>query len=1033
MVEVEERCALLLLYVRSTDRARAQLAGQRVSVTSSHLFPSVVRETLLLARYRRPADVHAGTTSHEWDNKLAGLNGTAVGYALCRNCWSPRELTYLTNSQMIFHDFWRILGHRGKLVFVEVVDVVLFAEPVHVAQHLGGDKPKAMFFELSEPSYQRVMNADCVGGISLRDTLGRWATHHNGGQAFRENIACTLFPPHAVLVINSLWNTFCFPHATGRKAGGMGMHLVRSMCLTLPRRDGDGDDDAPEPVILSPDLLASCANVMRRISTGDFEAARELQFHINWMANLRNSMVWESNMHCRKAYDLVHLVHCVSCANYVRGAHDFKAMCLAALRVVVRDKEVFAFYAGLLSERTIPSASTLYRHRLTLHLGWCRFQSEQLARMLDEPLGVTRWGTIDSSLQGHLELVYTGYTTVRTNDLPDLLQSALLMIRECLAGNEGAVRDEIRKLSESLSLLAGAPVGVGVGCQSLSHKLQAIAHSARLAAPSWSAVTTLLSSTCTWTGDLGTECRISLFSGSLVDIYGGWVQDADLDDQGRDPAFEYQPGDNMVAEQGGHGSDGGEFAFGPGAPCLLAGADAEGEPPPPPLPPPPDIPPSDSDYPPKAGPYDMQCESSIYIPGMLHIVHNITKDMGTALVEYEAWLTQLTHICRMLSRKDYRQRFMATCLNATAAGRAHKSDFEGFSAHVQPGRWGTVFAAVGAVLGVRVPLQAFWSKERYQGGGRVGQEDVEQGSHTVQTEHIHAGISSKFFWAYASMVDVLGECLEHLSSLSESCPCHHGRIFLYGPTRHLRRKEFAAQHGGVAACPMATRLAPEFASGEHFRVMHTLSQYSHTTLLYSPDVQAVTPEERAKILTEFARGRRHVLFNLRLKLGFWRQLPWIFMALGHADTGIARNCCRRGLQLYDASPAMVHHWVTRLLCDPAGPGRSELMAFIDGREDLLQCPLLVRMAARFRFAAVSERWIEGRHAQAKAHLRSSRNASIVHTAFQGLGGWGRSGGGEHLSPLSSLRGMLGKHTSNKFKQNRLNGSCLESVSFSLSC
>jgi len=124
-------------------------------------------------------------------------------------------------------------------------------------------------------------------------------------------------------------------------------------------------------------------------------------------------------------------------------------------------------------------------------------------------------------------------------------------------------------------------------------------------------------------------------------------------------------------------------------------------------------------------------------------------------------------------------------------------------------------------------------------------------------------------------------------------------------------------------------------------------------------------------------------FNIELKLGFWRTLPWILFGTGHSNLAVARGCGQRALQLYMSNLDAQHHWVSMLLCHPGGEGHAQLVLFVSGEASLVDLSVVARMAARFRFTPCVERWIEGRHAQALAHLRATRHASVVHIAFSG--------------------------------------------------
>jgi hypothetical protein len=239
------------------------------------------------------------------------------------------------------------------------------------------------------------------------------------------------------------------------------------------------------------------------------------------------------------------------------------------------------------------------------------------------------------------------------------------------------------------------------------------------------------------------------------------------------------------------------------------------------------------------------------------------------------------------------------------------------------------------------------------------------------------------FWGYAFMVDTIGQFLDHFSNFSESCPCHRHVGGLVGASRHQRRAHLWAE-AQLRQCPMSTRMAPEFANGEHMLILRQLSSVAHQNLLLDASVAPLAELDKRIILEDFARARRHILFTIQLKMGFWRSLPWVLFGLGHTNEGIARTCGQRALQLFaQAGDNSDHHFLSMFMCSPGGRGHAEMLQFCGGNMPREQFPVLMRMAARFRFAMVTERWIEGRHAQIKSHLRAARHTSVVHTAFHG--------------------------------------------------
>ena len=138
-----------------------------------------------------------------------------------------------------------------------------------------------------------------------------------------------------------------------------------------------------------------------------------------------------------------------------------------------------------------------------------------------------------------------------------------------------------------------------------------------------------MNSTFSWTGDLGTEAAFWLFHGSLLDLMGQWVRDADLDigieeaeqldppnaavqppfefisiDGAVQPPDEYMPIEDALASEQQHQ----DTAFVFHAPEHDHFNESQGP---------------EMDRPEIS--YDMDLRNSIYISGVLHVVHNIAK------------------------------------------------------------------------------------------------------------------------------------------------------------------------------------------------------------------------------------------------------------------------------------------------------------------------------------------------------------------------------------------------------------------------
>ena len=91
----------------------------------------------------------------------------------------------------------------------------------------------------------------------------------------------------------------------------------------------------------------------------------------------------------------------------------------------------------------------------------------------------------------------------------------------------------------------------------------------------------------------------------------------------------------------------------------------------------------------------LDLSGTIYVPGLLHICHNCVKDLGVVLSSlWEAFVGELRHVCRLLSRKRSNERLLATCVTGQYA--AFHNDFKAIKANVYTGRWGAVAYCVGS-------------------------------------------------------------------------------------------------------------------------------------------------------------------------------------------------------------------------------------------------------------------------------------------------------------------------------------------------
>ena len=113
---------------------------------------------------------------------------------------------------------------------------------------------------------------------------------------------------------------------------------------------------------------------------------------------------------------------------------------------------------------------------------------------------------------------------------------------------------------------------------------------------------------------------------------------------------------------------------------------------------------------------------------------------------------------------------MATCFSEFPH-RAFWSDYSSFGTRVFDGRWGTVLEAIAWLLPLESSLSEAWSLAKYQLCGDIAGH-VKKSGKPVKLDVVDSAIKSPMFWAYARLVDRLGETLGSIAKLSEDCPCH---------------------------------------------------------------------------------------------------------------------------------------------------------------------------------------------------------------------------------------------------------------------
>ena len=573
-------------------------------------------------------------------------------------------------------------------------------------------------------------------------------------------------------------------------------------------------------------------------------------------------------------------------SGYLLNSRDLTNVLRRAVDTILMGvPQLHSYVNSLFKEKHIvPSATTLYRHRLTIHLAFCRVHQDRNAEMQADPNGIVAWGTLDKSPNAGFDLLLCGHTTAKKSDVVELFVIANELSDDRL---DDVTRTEHRLyLLQNLQMVPKTPAALGSGCSGLPYTVRAMSHATRLTEPNWKAVAVHLNSTLTWTGDLG-EAKIVKYRGSLTKLFGSWIIDTDAGRNVQDRNLEDDDADDDVLEDHYRHAN---FDF--------QAPDHGGQ--------------SDDD---DAESYVLDFGRSVFIAGLLHILHNFTSSLNAlaSLVHWPHFILQLKHVCRLIRRNWSRRRLLSQCFSADPF-RLFRKLIESFDGEVYEGRWGTVMHAIGEVLKIEQPLREAWDKEAFLMGGQVkeGHGDGDGEGEGCKIDIVDFAIGSELFWSYLKMADHLAEIILKLMMWAEGCPCHT-RVspFFEGPTRHQRPWQ---EHRRQEHCAMEGRRASEMAAGDFNAFVRQLLDIVNGTLAISAWILILGPADRNKVMNDWAALRLHIRFTLDIKLAFWRQLPWILFGLAHANSDQAIACGKRALALAQWQGAMGQHWLVLQLC-----------------------------------------------------------------------------------------------------------------------
>ena len=358
--------------------------------------------------------------------------------------------------------------------------------------------------------------------------------------------------------------------------------------------------------------------------------------------------------------------------------------------------------------RQFPSATTLYRHRLTLHVGFLGM----LKKANDEVGRCAVYISSDSSPVAQQDWLNTLVCRIPYDRLDECWQDSELLLQHGTDSiHDGEVEElDVRlfeastRLQRWLRLRPCTPVGIGSGAGTAKHKMHALLHQLFLESD-WQGVCSVLNSTVAFTTDGGVERLLQAFPPFNVTTFMPWAADVLADDI----AFDFQCDVGNVGEgaenspagvQDGAGRLDFQWASdidmfeGPlglaGVESLPDGASADG----------PDMseepqhehgpdggesdhdPPRDHADDELGGAHEalrVDTSRSLSVLGILHVVHNAVKELHNAMSHWATFTEDLKLLCDLCRRPWSKDRLLQTCF-----ADPPQSNFKGLYIHFRP-------------------------------------------------------------------------------------------------------------------------------------------------------------------------------------------------------------------------------------------------------------------------------------------------------------------------------------------------------------
>eukprot|EP00959_Pyramimonas_sp_CCMP1952_P383648 8040093-Pyramimonas_sp.AAC.1 len=202
---------------------------------------------------------------------------------------------------------------------------------------------------------------------------------------------------------------------------------------------------------------------------------------------------------------------------------------------------------------------------------------------------------------------------------------------------------------------------------------------------------------------------------------------------------------------------------------------------------------------------------TLQVPGSLHILHNISKDVTESTTNFGRMKPGMKALANFLKEKHLREALVATCFSSPAS-RPFACRFRTFESKLLHWRWMSVSDFIAEIEPLERCIRRFWNtrqflQHRASGGTRADENGEKDGESFGSKLHSFAeAVANEELWSYMGMLRLLMTTLNHLNYWVQGCPCHvspesaDGDLYWDVPDICVR-----------CDCPLRGRRAPEMA------------------------------------------------------------------------------------------------------------------------------------------------------------------------------------------------------------------------------